>query len=109
MAERREAARIRVNLPVRYSSRALSLDARAANLSRTGLFITSEYLDEIGETATITLDLPGEEDPIEVSGEVVRIDGDPGTCGMGIFFASLEQRDRRALANFMIQRSYSSV
>jgi c-di-GMP-binding flagellar brake protein YcgR len=108
MAERREAARIRVNLPVRYSSRALSLDARAANLSRTGLFITSEYLDEIGETATLTLDLPGE-DPIEVSGKVVRTDAEPGTAGMGIYFASLGQQHRRALANFMIQRSYSSV
>lgn len=109
MPERRVAARIRVNLPVRYSSRTLSLDGRAADLSRHGLFLRSEFLDHIGERAKVTLDLPGEQ-PIMVSGRVVRVvEDDPTQAGMGITFAALGPKVRRALANFMIQRSYSSL
>jgi uncharacterized protein (TIGR02266 family) len=107
--EKRNAHRIRVNLRARYASQQVALDGWVANLSRHGLFLRSEYLDALGSRVTLELALPGEPEPLNLAGEVVRVDDGPLGSGMGIQFERLAPMVRRQLANFMIERSYQAL
>lgn len=109
MAEKRRGHRIRVNLKARYQSDAAALEGWVANLSRYGMFIRSDFLDDRGAQVRVDLQIPGQEDPIELAGEVVRVDSSPLSSGMGIRFSSMAAPIRRALANFMIERSYQAL
>jgi len=106
LSERREATRISVNLPVRYSSGQLSLSGRVSCLSRKGMYVQAEVLDRAGADAYLSLALPGDSEPLELKGIVVRVDGEQ--AGMGIRFGELAGIDQRRLANFMIERSYQT-
>lgn len=109
MSERREASRIVVNLPVRYSSGQVSMSGRVSNLSRNGLFMHSERVDRAGADVTLSLVLPGE-NPIELLGQVVRVvAAGSRRAGMAIRFLSLADGVRRRLANYMIERSYRAL
>jgi hypothetical protein len=109
MAEKRAAQRIPVNLRAYYRSRDTSIEGWVADLSRLGLFLRSEFFDDLGSEAVIDLDLPGNVEPLRLRGEVVRVDSRPTSCGMGIRFASIPAEARRPLANFMIERSYQTL
>lgn len=104
-AEKRSAQRIPVRLRARYFSEMVNLDGWVANLSRCGLFLHTDLLDSEGVTATVELRLPGVAKPVRVMGEVVRVDLEPGSSGMGIRFHGLSRAELRLLANFMIERS----
>jgi uncharacterized protein (TIGR02266 family) len=109
MGEKRRAYRIRVNLRARYRSSRASIEGWVSDLSRHGLFLRCEYLDESGGEVSLDLDLPGRNNPLSLAGEVVRVDTTPMSSGMAIRFGSLGDETRRALANFMIERSYQSL
>lgn len=110
MNDRRGAQRIDVHLTARYSSDSVSLSGWVANLSRHGLFLRSEFLDEKGTRAKVDVTIPGDaEGPIQLDGEVVRVVEDPGASGMGIRFRDLAPSARQKLANFMIARSFQSA
>ena len=109
MAEKRRGHRIRVNLRARYQSDAAAIEGWVANLSRHGMFIRSDYLDNHGARVRIDLTIPGHEDPLELDGEVVRVETSPLSSGMGIRFSGMAAPIRRALANFMIERSYQAL
>lgn len=108
LAEKRRGQRVLVNLQANYRSPTVVMEGRIANLSRYGLFLRSEFLDDEGSEVRIDLTLPGEEEPLRIAGEVVRVDTSPTGSGMGIRFHRLDDAIRRALANFMIERSYAA-
>jgi hypothetical protein len=109
MPEKRAAQRIPVQLRAQYRSNGAIIDGVVDSLSRTGLFLRADLLDTPGTEATLVLDLPGTEAPLQLPGEVVRVDHRPGKSGMGIRFGALADGARRPLANFMIESSYSSL
>ncbi|HTJ44149.1 MAG TPA: PilZ domain-containing protein [Kofleriaceae bacterium] len=109
MPEKRAAQRIPVRLRAQYRSTGIIIDGEVESLSRTGLFMRADLLDTPGTEAVLVLDLPGSEGPLELPGEVVRVDHRPGRSGMGIRFGALVDTARRPLANFMIESSYSTL
>jgi len=102
VVEKRRAHRIRVNLPARYRSSEISLDGEVSDLSCDGLFLRSEFLDSEGSRVDLHFELPGTGAPVRLSGEVVRIDETPMSCGMGIRFADVRLPTRLQLANYML-------
>jgi uncharacterized protein (TIGR02266 family) len=109
MPERRTAIRIDVNLPARCASDAAAIAGWVSSLSRSGMFIRSEFLDSAGTEVAVAVTLPGDAQPIELAGEVVRVDEDPLSAGMGIRFTTIPTTVRRRLANFMIERSFQAL
>jgi len=98
---RRRADRWRVDLSAQYSSSALELSGTVVCLSRSGLFLCSEYLDSLGSDVTINLHLPTESVPVPLGGRVVRVDTNGATPGMGIQFTDLSWRSRLTLTRFI--------
>ena len=109
MPEKRAAQRIPVRLRAQYRSNGAIIDGVVDSLSRTGLFLRADLLETPGTETVVELDLPGQEVPLKLPGEVVRVDARPGSSGMGIRFAGLPDGARRPLANFMIESSYSTL
>lgn len=89
---------------MRYSSGDVSLSGRVSSLSRTGVYLQADVIDDAGAGAMLSLSLPGDPHPLELSGVVVRVNAEHGP-GMGIRFGELAGVVQRRLANFMIQRS----
>ncbi len=85
------------------------MDGQVSNLSCDGLFLRSEFLDTTGTTVDLHLNLPGVGDPVELSGEVVRIDDTPMSSGMGIRFNSVRLPTRLQLANYMLLQTSRAV
>jgi hypothetical protein len=105
--EQRRSERVSVNLRARYHSSTLDLDGRVANLSRSGMFLRAEFLDDAGAEVDLELDT-GKEPPLRLRGEVVWVDLRPLRSGMGIRFGELDAVALRALANLLIERRYLS-
>lgn len=102
--ERRTAPRLQVNLPARYNSEATSLLGWVANLSRNGLFLRSDYLDEAGAEVSVSFELPGEPHPVALRGQVVRVNDGALCPGMAIRFTQVPDGVERKLAMFMQNR-----
>ena len=103
--ERRLENRVQVNLPARCSSDAAALDGWVSNISRTGLFLRSPYLDVPGAEVQVAFDLPNERTPVSVRGRVVRVSEQPMCPGMAIRFTGVSDLARHRLANFLARRS----
>jgi hypothetical protein len=108
MPEKRSAHRIAVRLRASFRSSQAVIDGWVCDLSRLGLFLQSDYLDEPGATGTIDLELP-EGAPLRLPGEIVRVETDSERPGMAIRFGDLPEDTRRPLANFMIETSYQAL
>ena len=104
LRERRGAHRVQVNLPARYASEVAHLTGCVSNLSRSGLFLRSQYLDEHGTEVDVSFDLPGEKIPVAVRGRVVRVNDGPLCPGMAIHFTRVPDLARRRLTEFMARR-----
>lgn len=90
--ERRRDPRVPVEMPVLYNSETLTCDAVASDLSRGGVFIVTELLDEANTPCRVTL-LPDGGHAVTVAGHVRRVVA-PGSVegcppGMGIEFNEL--------------------
>jgi len=108
MPEKRSAHRIAVRLRASFRSSAAVIEGWVLDLSRLGLFLASEFLDEPGAEGTIDLELPDGE-ALRLPGEIVRVDTAPDRPGMAIRFGALNDEMRRPLANFLIETSYSAL
>lgn len=108
MAEKRSAHRIAVRLRATFRSSQAVTEGLVCDLSRLGLFLQSDYLDEPGATGTVEFDLPDGE-ALRLPGEIVRVDADTDRPGMAIRFGHLSDATRRPLANFMIETSYQTL
>ena len=102
--ERRLENRVQVNLPARCSSDAAALDGWISNLSRTGVFLRTPYLDVVGADVEVMFDLPGDRTPVAVSGRVVRVSEQAMCPGMAIRFTAVSDGARHRLASFMARR-----
>jgi uncharacterized protein (TIGR02266 family) len=102
--ERRGAHRVQVNLPARYRSQGTTLVGWVANVSRNGMFLRSQYVDERGAEVEVSFALPGDRQPVAVTGKVVRVLESSLSPGMGIRFAAMPDAARRRLADFMRRR-----
>ena len=103
--ERRGAHRILVNLPARYRSEATSLVGWVANVSRNGMFLRSQYVDERGAEVEVSFALPGDRQPLAVTGKVVRVHESALCPGMAIRFVQMPEVARRRLVDFMGRRN----
>lgn len=106
---RRTDERKRVSLAVTLTSESNLYVGFADNMSEGGLFVATHELIGIGKQVDLEVQLPGEEKPIRVSGEVrwQRTVADPSNGvlpGFGAEFVDLSPEDRQRLEQFLEQR-----
>jgi len=97
--ELRRSARARVRISGRYVSDSLVVDGVITDVSADGLFFCSDYLDNTGESARLSLDIPWRKEPLELRGEVRWVNDAPNTGGMGIRFIDVSLEDRMVLSS----------
>ena len=105
--ERRRHIRHSLEVPVRYESEVLQVEAISLNLSASGVFIQTPILDEVGTRCELTV-ASGELEPLRLCGEVRRVVDHPGApepLGLGIEFSDLEDGARRWLEAALSRRS----
>jgi hypothetical protein len=108
MAEKRSAHRVAVRLRARFRSSGTLIEGWVVDLSRRGLFLAADFLDEPGATGSIDVELPDGEN-LRLPAEVVRVEASQDRAGMAIRFGALTDDARRPLANFMIETSYQAL
>ena len=95
----RRSPRSRVRISGRYVSDNLVVDGVVTDVSADGLFFCSDYLDNTGESARLSLDIPWRNRPLELRGEVRWVSDTPNTGGMGIRFIDVSLEDRMVLSS----------
>jgi len=101
--DRRSGERFSLEVPIVYTSEALTIDATTQDLSPSGVFIPSPLLDEIGTRCHVTL-LPEAAPAIPIGGVVARVVAH-GQAGMGIEFRAPSERARRWLEAVLFRTS----
>jgi len=81
------------------------------DLSAVGVYIHSDYLLSRGETLQLRIRVPFRHRPIDVLGEVVRVEtGEWGLPpGMGVAFREIAETDSAALKQFLLRRFLSNA
>lgn len=100
-ADARGAARARVRIAARYASDSLVVEGLVSDISPDGLFFCADYLDGAGEMARIWLEVPGQESPLELRGEVRWVSDAPSLGGMGIRLIDVATQERTMLSSFV--------
>jgi len=101
VADRRRCTRKRVQLRADYDSKSMELTGSVTCISRSGLFMSSDYLDELGSMVALDLQLPNETEPVHLAGRVVRVETGLASSGMGIQFTDLSWRCRLSITRFV--------
>lgn len=96
--ERRQASRHPVQLDAHYDSPAILMQGRVTNLSQSGLFVRSDFLDGPGTLVSLAIQFPSELAPMRLVGLVARVDSRPRKSGMGIQFTDLSDACQARLA-----------
>ena len=86
--DRREHARLPVNLPVEYKKLEDFFVDYAVDISQGGMFIATETPMEVGASVNVKFIMPGENMHFEATGKVVRATEEPDK-GFGINFDPL--------------------
>lgn len=97
--ERRRHARHRVELPIMYTSDNLTVESMALDLSRSGVFVRTSFLDEVGTHCKLTLMVDGGP-ALAFHGRVCRVverESATQPLGLGIEFCDLTNNARRWL------------
>ena len=72
------------------------------NLSETGMFLTAQCSFEKGMALRLTFDLPSQEQPVRILGEVVRVEEmTPSSWGFGIQFLEVDSESREVLRIYL--------
>ena len=101
--ERRQAQRVLINLEVDYACEDTFLFAYITDLSALGIFVRTHTPEQPGTLLNLRFTLPGDEDALEVEGEVIWINSfRPGDFnninpGMGVRFIDLERQQKRRI------------
>jgi PilZ domain len=95
----RRATRVKVQVPARYISEHLTIDGTVTDLSPDGVFFCSDYLDAMGELVRISIEVPWQDRPLHLRGEVRWVSESPRTGGMGIRFMDVSFEDRVVLSS----------
>jgi type IV pilus assembly protein PilZ len=91
-SERRKTERVGLLVRVTYQTVDEIFSEFARNINEGGIFIETDTPQPAGSSVVLQFSLPGSDDPIEVTGTVVRAaDGSDGSepQGMGIEFDEL--------------------
>ncbi|MCG8591941.1 MAG: PilZ domain-containing protein [Proteobacteria bacterium] len=108
-SERREAARVTVRLEVAYEDRDRQVFLRTRDLSEVGIFLHSPELPAVGDDATVTLDLPGQEALVRLSGRVARTESGPSAAEPAGFALEFRESGRPSVSRLAIQRFVQSA
>jgi type IV pilus assembly protein PilZ len=107
--DRRRAERTDLVVRVDYQTVDQLFSEFARNINEGGLFVEAEQPHPVGTRVALQFKLPGGDEPLQVSGVVVRTaegsDDDPS--GMGIEFDDLDTRTRQRI-NELVRRLRSS-
>ncbi len=95
----RRTARVRVQVPARYVSEHLTIEGTVTDLSPDGVFFCSDYLDAMGELVRISIEVPWQDRPLHLRGEVRWVSEGPRAGGMGIRFMDVSFEDRAVLSS----------
>jgi len=98
--ERRGDARIPVEMWVEETTGTERYFRRAGNLSRGGLRLEHTIPLPVGTTVNLTFTLPGDEQPVTVTGEIVSATP-PEDLRMGVKFTSLNDEARAQIDAFL--------
>jgi type IV pilus assembly protein PilZ len=108
--ERRRAERADLVVRVDYQTVDEIFSEFARNINEGGLFVETETPHPPGTRVDLQFKLPGNDEPLQVSGSVVRTT--PGSAdepsGMGIVFDELDTRSRQRI-NELVRRLRSST
>jgi CheY-like chemotaxis protein len=97
----RRHVRVRCDLRISIDESGEAAEGTAQNISESGLFLTMRKILRGGSPLRLAFTLPGTVDPIEILGEVVRIETlVGGIYGYGIQFLEAEPACIQALKNF---------
>lgn len=90
-ADRRKSPRADLVVRVDYHTVDELFSDFARNINEGGIFVETESPHELGTAVKLQFQIPGSDEPIQVSGIVVRIsDGSEEHSGMGIEFDNLD-------------------
>ena len=101
--ERRQAQRILIHQEVDYACEDTFLFAYITDISALGIFIRTTTPEQPGTHLNMRFTLPGDEEALEVEGEVIWINSfRPGDFnnlnpGMGVQFIDLERQQKRRI------------
>ena len=95
-AERRKSPRADLVVRVDYQTIDELFSDFARNVNEGGIFIETDRPHPLGTNVELQFNIPGSDDPIQVTGAVVRhADADDEARGMGIEFENLDAQARR--------------
>ncbi len=103
--ERRKSQRADWVVRVDYQTVDELFSEFARNINEGGIYVETETPQPIGTAVSLHFQLPGSEDPVEVTGRVVR-HGDPGAGelpGMGVEFDDLGRQERELINDLIRQ------
>ena len=103
--DRRRAERADLVVRVDYQTIDEFFSEFARNINEGGPFVESEVPQPLGTRVDLHFKLPGSDEPVQVTGSVVRVS--PGSAeepsGMGIAFGDLDTETRQRI-NEMVRR-----
>jgi len=101
--ERRRAERADLVVRVDYQTVDEFFSEFARNINEGGLFVESETPHPLGTRVDLQFQLPGSDEPAQVSGTVVRTSDGSGSepPGMGIVFDDLDSQTRQRVNNLV--------
>ena len=94
--ERRRSDRVELIVRVDYKTVDELFSEFARNINEGGLFVETDTPPEVGSSVALQFQIPGNDEPIQVMGRVVRVSEgnlqDPP--GLGIEFEDLDEQSR---------------
>ena len=103
VADLRSTQRVAANLRVRFQTAAALKEEISTNISAGGMFIRTDAPPQLREMVKVSIELPGESEPIEAQAQVVhRVTREEGRltgrlAGAGVQFFEADDRFREAL------------
>lgn len=97
--ERRHSARAPVTVRIEYETVDSLFSEFTRNINEGGVFIETRTPLALEETVQLQLQLPGNEEPVKLSGRVVRVE----SSGMGIEFGELDPMARERINQLVVQ------
>lgn len=101
----RREPRVQKTLSLTFKDRQSFVSAYTGNVSKGGLFISTQHLLKEGERFLLELQLPGLRDPIRVKCEVAwtreQSDIEKRASGMGVRFCDMTRKDTQLLDRYL--------
>ena len=97
--ERRQSARTPVTVRIEYETVDSLFSEFTRNINEGGVFIETRKPLGLEENVQLQFQLPGDEEPVKLSGRVVRVE----SSGMGIEFGELDSIARERINQLVVQ------